>query len=201
MHFQAHISPNHIYQPHPIMSAHASIFDQIAHDQRPSTKQKWRGKFFSNDGKIKKLAELEKSEQDVDDFLRPSSSRSNSKPSLELPVPRIDISSASRWPSATEVAPISPLNPSSPPRKPPRREGLRVAFISAAPEIIGEGGDRAQLPAIAVSRSKDPLINYQSLQSDSPKHGASSAETFTGDGQHLASPMSSVPKEDEIIGL
>lgn len=180
------------------MSAHASIFDQIAHDQRAPLKQKWRGKFFSNEGKTKKLADSEKSEQDVDEFLRPSSSTSNSKPSLDLPVPRIDISNASRWLSATEVSQINLPKPSSPQRKTPRREGLHVTFISAAPDIIGEGGDEAELPAIAVSRSRGPLFNDQSLQSSSPKQGAGNAETFMGDEPQTTLPYSSPLKNDEF---
>lgn len=179
------------------MSAHASIFDQFAQDQRAPTKQKWRDKFFSNEGKTKKLAGSERSEQDVDEFLRPSSSRStNSKPSLELPVPRIDVSNASRWPSAMEVSQINPVKPSSPQRKTPRREGLHVAFISAAPDIIGEGGDEAELPAIAVSRSRGLLINYQSFQASSPNQGSGS-ESFTGDERQTTLPKSSPLKNDE----
>ena len=179
------------------MSAHASIFDQFAQDQRAPTKQKWRDKFFSNEGKAKKLAGSEKSEQDVDEFLRPSSSRSNSKPSLDLPVPRIDVSNASRWPSAAEVSQSNLPKPPSPRRKTPRREGLHVAFISAAPDIIGEGGDEAELPANAVSRSRGPLNHYQSFQSSSPKQGAGNAETFTRDERQTTLPKSSPSRDDE----
>jgi hypothetical protein len=164
------------------MSAHASIFDQVAHDQRAPSKQKWRDKFFSNEGKSKKHAVTsDKLNQDVDEFLRPSSSRSGSKASLDLPVPRIDISSALRWPSATEVSQTYILKPSSPRRKTPRKEGLRVAFVSAAPDVIGEGGDDAELPAIAVSRSKGPLNNQLSSQRSSPKPVAISLENSTDD--------------------
>lgn len=175
----------------------SSIFDQFAQDQRTPTKQKWRDKFFSNEGKTKKNAGSEKSDQDVDEFLRPSSSRSNPKPSLDLPVPRIDVSSASRWPSAVEVSQISLPKSSGPQRKTPRREGLHVAFISAAPDIIGEGGDEAELPAIAVSRSRGPLTNYQSLQSSSPKQAAGYGETFTGDERQTTLPKLSPLKNDE----
>ena len=178
------------------MSAHASIFDQFAQDQRAPTKQKWRDKFFSNEGKTKKIAGSEKLEQDVDEFLRPSSSRSNSKPSLDLPVPRIDVSNASRWPSAVEVSQINPPKPSSPQRKAPRREGLHVAFISAAPDVIGEGGDEAELPAIAVSRSRGPLTKYQSFQGSSPKQGSGS-ETLTGDERQTALSKSSPLNNDQ----
>lgn len=189
MYFRA-LASIHIHYLHPAMSAHASIFDQFAQDQRAPIKQKWRDKFFSNEGRNKKLAGSEKSDQDVDEFLRPSSSRSNSKPSLDLPVPRIDVSNASRWPSAVEVSQINLFKPSSPQRKNPRREGLHVAFISAAPDIIGEGGDEAELPAIAVSRSRGPLTTYQSFQSTSPGHGSGS-EIFTGDEQQTTPPKSS----------
>lgn len=178
------------------MSAHASIFDQFAQDQRAPTKQKWRDKLFSNEGKTKKLAGSEKLEQDVDEFLRPGSSRSNSKPSLDLPAPRIDVSNASRWPSAAEVSQINLPKPSSPQRKTPRREGLHVAFISAAPDIIGEGGDEAELPAIAVSRSRGPLTSYQSFQASAPKQGSGS-EPFTGDERQTTLPKSSPLKNDE----
>lgn len=217
------------------MSAHASIFDQVAHDQRPPpTKQKWRDKLFSNEGKTRKPVDLEKSEQDVDEFLRPSSSRSNSKhllaeskfrkhatslensehdvddflrpsssrssskPSLDLPVPRIDVSKASRWPSAVEVSQINLPKSTSPRRKTPRREGLRVEFTSTAPYIIGEGGDEAELPAIAVSKSRGALINHQPLQSDSPRQGARSVETFTGAERPPILPNLSLLKDEEF---
>lgn len=235
MYFQALVSPNYIHQRCPAMSAHASIFDQVAHDQRPpQIKQKWRDKFFSNEGKSRKLVDLEKSEQDVDEFLRPSSSRSNSKPSLEegkfkkdavslensehdvddflrpsssrssskpsldLPVPRIDVSKASRWPSAAAVSQINLSKSTSPRRKTPRREGLRVEFTSAAPYIIGEGGDEAELPAIAVSDSRGSSINHQPVQSHSPRQGARSVETFTGAERPPALPNLSLLKDDSF---
>lgn len=190
------VSANSIPQRHPAMSAHASIFDQFAQDQRAPIKQKWRDKLFSNEGKTKKLAASEKSEQDVDEFLRPSSSRSNPKPSLDLSVPRIDVSNASRWPSAVEVSQVNPPKLSSPQRKPPRREGLHVAFISAAPDIIGEGGDEAELPAIAVSRSRGPLASYQPFPSNSPEQG-SRIEPFAGDERQPAFPKSSPVRNDD----
>jgi hypothetical protein len=180
------------------MSEHASFFDQIARDQRAPTKPKWRGKFFSSEGKTKKHTEsAEKSEQDVDEFLRPSSSTSDSKPSLELPVPRINISTASRWPSATEVTQINILNAASPRRKPPRRVGLRVTFVSAAPDIIGVGGDEAELPAIAVSRVRGPLNHHQPLQPNSPQQGARSVETVKDDERQAGSSSSSFLYDDE----
>lgn len=192
-------SLSNIRKRRPTMSEHASFFDQIAHDQRAPTKPKWRGKFFTSEGKTKKHAESsEKSDQDVDEFLRPSSSRSNSKPSLDLPVPRIDISTASRWPSVTEVTQINTLKASSPRRKPPRRVGLRVAFVSAAPDIIGVGGDEAELPAIAVSRLRGPLNHHQSLQPNSLQQGTRSVEKFKDDELQAGSSSSSFLNDDEL---
>lgn len=132
------------------MTETAAVSDEVLNDQKPSVKHKWRGKLFSSEGKLKKNAETEKSDV-VSDFLRPAAART----SQDLPAPRIDTSAARRWPSAAQViqATTSTLNDQS--RKTPRREGLHVGFSHSPPVVIGEGGDEADLPTIALSKSRE----------------------------------------------
>lgn len=146
--------------PKPIlaMTENESVIDQVLNDQRISAKHRWRGKLFSHEGKLKKNAEAsEKSDLDVSDFLHPSGSKTGTRTSQDLPPPRIDTSAARRWPSAAEVIQTIATNSTERPRKPPRKAGLHVTFENAAPEVIGEGGDEAELPAIAVSRPRQPV--------------------------------------------
>lgn len=148
------------------MPVNAAVLDPVLNDQRTSAKHKWRGKLFSNEGKGKKNSETpENLDDNVSDFLHPAGSKIGTKPSSDLPAPRIDISAARRWPSAAEVIQSTTINPTERPRKPPRREGLHVTFENAAPEVIGVGGDEAESPAIAVSRRPNPNSQH-SLQPD-----------------------------------
>ena len=132
------------------MTETASVSDEVLNDHKPSVKHKWRGKLFSSEGKLKKNAETEKS-HDVSDFLRPAAA----KTSQDLPAPRIDTSAARRWPSAAEVIQATTSTPNDRSRKTPRRKGLRVSFSNSPPVVIGEGGDEAELPTIALSKSQE----------------------------------------------
>lgn len=137
------------------MSENASIFDQVSQNENVSAKHKWRGKLFFAEGRTKKTAtHCEELEQDLSDFLRPSSCRASSKTSLNIPVPRLDISAVSSQPFTVGRPQIDDLKSLDRRRKSPRKEGLRVTFDFAPPDIIGEGGDEAELPVNAVSRSK-----------------------------------------------
>lgn len=132
------------------MTETASVADEVLNDHKPSVKHKWRGKLFSNEGKLKKNTETEKS-HDVSDFLRPAAA----KTSQDLPAPRIDTSAARRWPSAAEVIQATTSTPNDRSRKTPRRKGLHVSFSNSPPVVIGEGGDEAELPTIALSKSQE----------------------------------------------
>ncbi|SMY18668.1 unnamed protein product [Zymoseptoria tritici ST99CH_1A5] len=89
--------------------------------------------------------------QDVVDFL---------KPSTEKHVPKLDIALAKRWPESQEVrrmpvgAESHPAAPANIYTKPKRRKGLTVSFVRTLPEIIGEGGDEAPDPTLEISRNK-----------------------------------------------
>lgn len=140
------------------MTENASVFDQVLPDQRTSAKHRWRGKLFSNEAKLKKNVEAsEKSDHNVSDFLHPSGSKTGTRIPQDLPPPRIDTSAARRWPSAAEVIQSTTTNSTDRPRKPPKKNGLHVTFEDAAPEVIGEGGDEAELPANAVSRHRQSI--------------------------------------------
>lgn len=132
------------------MTETAAVSDEVLNEQKTSVKHKWRGKLFSSEGKLRKNAETEKSD-DVSDFLRPAAARI----SQDTPAPRIDTSAARRWPSAAEVIQATTNIPTDRSRKPPRRKGLRVNFSNSPPVVIGEGGDEAELPTIALSKSRE----------------------------------------------
>ncbi|KAK0308055.1 hypothetical protein LTR01_005388 [Friedmanniomyces endolithicus] len=118
------------------------------------SKSKW-GKVFkeqdappsSTTGKVNAF----KLNEDVVDFLKPSTEKSK---------PKIDIALAQRWPSAHEVRKASEsgttptLLPWSGYRKPRRRAGLAVGFARTAPDMIGEGGDEAMEPVAEISRRR-----------------------------------------------
>jgi hypothetical protein len=95
------------------------------------------------------------SSQEVDEFLHGPSDKLN----FAMPAPasashppaltRIDTSSARRWPSAAEVRSSSkPRGRSTSPKR--SKKGLMVRFTDKQPEVIGEGGDEAELPTISL---------------------------------------------------
>ena len=155
------------------------------------SKHRWRGKIFHNDEKVAAAKEQPKHklDDDVMDFLKPSSAAPASSaaalspapthtqsPAITPPsqtppqprAPRIDVSSAQRWPGASYIgsnttSETAPLGPGSRPGLSSLKShstsgkdarSLSVTFARAKPEIIGEGGDEAEEPAIEVSRRK-----------------------------------------------
>ncbi|KAL1958803.1 hypothetical protein VTO42DRAFT_3640 [Malbranchea cinnamomea] len=129
-------------------------------------------------------------------FSQPRSTASR----LAVPqAPRLDVSVSRQWPDSNELSPsASPtvLRPDfpessehhSPPppatstapgstKKRLRAKGLRVAFSNKAPEIIGEGGDDADIP------TKDMIAVYRARSN-------SSASAFSDAGSESFSPQS-----------
>lgn len=125
----------------------------------------WKGKIFSSDAALEKEAnEKLRLNDDVDDFLRPSTNKPPSRPlngASTHQLGRIDTSSAKRWPSASEInakaREVETLEsdahqrPSSSKKK---NKGLTVKFTEGQPEIIGEGGDEAEEPPCEITRSR-----------------------------------------------
>lgn len=179
------------------MPLNAVVFDPLSNDQKTSAKHKWRGKLFSTEAKLKKNNEsAEISDHNLSDFLHPSGSKVGPKAPSDLPAPRIDISAARRWPSAAEVIQITSSNQTERPRKPPRRAGLHVTFENAAPEVIGVGGDEAELPAIAVSRLQ---ISNPPQPSSQPGTTATSSQPLPKDKRSSLLSNSSVSDNAEIF--
>lgn len=129
--------------------------------------KKWRNRLFSTSEEPppKQPPPKFNLNDDVADFLKPSTDRnpSVSAPASAPRAPRIDVASAQRWPTASDIGGASP----SPGRKLTSsmrgrsdssairlKKQLTVEFARTAPEVIGEGGDESQEPSIEVSRRK-----------------------------------------------
>ena len=120
-------------------------------------KHKWRERLFSREKVPKVEAKVDTA---VSDFLHGTNTN--------VDAPRLNTESASRWPPATEllsrhgrtqeIVPRPSSQQSGQPlqirRQKRRTEGLVVRFADTAPEIIGEGGDDADLPARDVLKSR-----------------------------------------------
>jgi hypothetical protein len=94
------------------------------------------------------------SSQGVDDFLHGPSDRltfATPTPTSTHPplLTRIDTSSARRWPTAAEI-PSSTTSRRRSISAQRSRKGLVVRFTDEQPEVIGEGGDEAELPTISL---------------------------------------------------
>ncbi|KAI7191643.1 cystathionine beta-lyase [Hortaea werneckii] len=90
-------------------------------------------------------------DENVVDFLKPSTEASAAKPKLNLAV-------AQRWPDAQQVknaheGPM-PVGGRFVYRQPRTVGGLSVGFVKTVPEIIGEGGDESEEPVAEISRRK-----------------------------------------------
>lgn len=122
---------------------------------------------------LRKQKKTERKEQvitrnDVDDFLNkpaPSDALPRFPSPSPLPKPRVDISVSPRFPDARTLpeqrqnpALVSALRVQSGSRSPRRHKikphGLKVRFSQEPPKLIGEGGDEAESPTLAISQAK-----------------------------------------------
>ncbi|OJD16040.1 hypothetical protein AJ78_03753 [Emergomyces pasteurianus Ep9510] len=113
--------------------------------------------------------------------------------------PRLNVSVSQRWPESGDILTQSPsrlsLDTSDPPRttpiSPPKkrgRKGLKVTFTNKGPEVIGEGGDEAELPTKDVllyrSRSQSTASNAtggsRSQSENADPFGSTSESTHWG---------------------
>ena len=140
------------------------------------SRSKWRDKLFSADRKDEKPdAEAQSQESDIAQFLN-SSSRNDDDRLLDAPAdPRILGGGNPTGPHGGER--LSP----PPPRniyhraKPRQNKGLHVTFVATAPEIIGEGGDEAELPPTAISRHQTGAPQVTLLFEAASQHEPSEA--------------------------
>lgn len=119
-------------------------------------KDRWRGKKAPNESS--EPSQEYQLNADVVDFLKPST---NKLRSVSPKAPRIDIAAAQRWSgqspelkSGNVVNTPSSLRGRGNNERRARRKDLAVRFVLTAPEIIGEGGDEADSPAIEISRRR-----------------------------------------------
>lgn len=153
-------------------------------------KYHWREKLFSKEDKTEKDTDQDsKLDDDVDEFLAPSKlslpSRTQTNLKPEVSAPRIDVSVSQRWPTAHTVPEAINVNAlhtrqysrgrsESPPRR-RGRKGLNVKFTNKEPEIIGEGGDEADIPtqeiSLARARSHSPTLEHTGRAGSGPSSG------------------------------
>ncbi|KAK5165854.1 uncharacterized protein LTR77_008777 [Saxophila tyrrhenica] len=141
-------------------------------DPKSNSKARFKSK-WSRVLKSKDPSELEtaphhtnsfKLDDDVNDFLKPSTDRAASAASAKPafpPAPKLDIAIAQRWPDANEVRRASAATPQGAGldtpngfRKPKRRKGLRVGFVRQEAEVIGEGGDECEEATMEVGKRR-----------------------------------------------
>jgi hypothetical protein len=124
---------------------------------------RWRTKIFSKDEAAPKQemkpVQSFKLDEDVSDFLKPSTQKAQSQRDANAAYPasatrpRIDISKAQRWPSAQDIlksAAAGTAGSRSPGpgglKRGMRQKGLSVSFVRTLPEVIGHGGDECEEP-------------------------------------------------------
>lgn len=117
-------------------------------------KHNWRGKLFSAEGKFgRNVGDLESTDDDVASFLQNATTKP--KPGVQPAeiAHGINTAAAPRFLVADEVLEPAKVVDVYRRPKPRQNKGLCVTFETAAPEIIGEGGEEAELPSIQVSKS------------------------------------------------
>lgn len=141
---------------------------------------RWRTKYFAKDEAAPeeqhkaKRADTFKLNEDVNDFLKPSTERANAQQQAAAAFlaakPKIDVASAQRWPGAQKVLSAAASDKSPGPgglRTGTRKKGLTVNFARTQPDVIGHGGDECEEPSLEVSRRKkaNSLSHADRLQS------------------------------------
>ena len=133
---------------------------------------RWRAKLFSND-RITRKENHKRLDLDtaVSDFLGNATSKASAERQLEPSTPLTDTTTAREWPPAAGAAWLDteatlhtgePSQQSSRAKSPSdsrrkKNKGLRVRFADAAPLIIGEGGDEADLPPREIATLRGEL--------------------------------------------
>ena len=100
---------------------------------------------------------------EIDRFLHqhPSPTRAEAKPEARpgqsVLAPRLGLPNHQGLPIALTESDLGPIKDTYRRAKPRANKGLRVNFVSEAPEVIGEGGDEAELPSREISRTLSKL--------------------------------------------
>ena len=178
---------------------------------------RWKGRIFSHSHSSpeRQVTDKLQRDEDVADFLRPSS-----QPTPPPPPPppglfttpggptltRIDTASAQRWPIADEINPkhghAVGLGQASRGLSPARRKkGLRVSFTNNEPDIIGEGGDEADSPPVEVRRSRARSLPAQPSRGGRADGQKLSAFAFENEQSrpNFGRPPSYLPRADQVV--
>lgn len=128
------------------------------------SKAKWGRVFKTNDDRpASDNKQKSNFNEDVVDFLRPSTEKYSGLGTAARTTPKLDTASALRWPDAADVRASNTLDqtnvvPSPLPvasnGKSKRRKNLTVRFLTTAPEVIGHGGDETETPSIEIAQRK-----------------------------------------------
>ena len=123
-------------------------------EARPSSKHRWRGRLFSAEGKFgRNVGDQESTDNDVAKFLYPTAPNARARHQPGDIAPRIDTNVAAHSAIVNEESSSSSIVDVYRGPKPRQNKGLHVTFETASPEIIGEGGDEADLPPIKLAKS------------------------------------------------
>ena len=138
------------------MSENMAPNEEARSEKKLSNKHKWRGKLFSTEGKFGRgVQSLENTEEDIANFLA-TAARPQARSQSAVPITSSDAAQEARRPSIH--SPLPDMVDCYRRPKPKQHKGLHVTFAAAAPDIIGEGGEEADLPAMEVSRSYGPSV-------------------------------------------
>ena len=147
----------------PTMPEDRSPPQDTGSESKPTNKHRWREKLFIPEGRFGRGVEYtESTEDDVANFLHNGTTKAKTRPQLIPLAPRIDTTAAPRFPGATDLTQSEPVVDTYWKAKPRQNKGLRVTFQAAAPEIIGEGGDDAELPPKEVSNYLHQVTSLES---------------------------------------
>ena len=175
--------------------------EPLSSERKFFSKHKWRGKLFNNEEKISKSQEYpEPPVNDLVEFLQgPSRNRSSSAQSTGSES-RSGGSPDSRLPSAAKNENLGTRDVGLQRRKAPRRKGLSVTFDSAPPEIIGEGGDEAELPSIDIAKSRTRAGSRRQSQDSAPTPHPRRSSPPPRIELSIGQEPTRVSQDEEIIG-
>ena len=136
------------------MSENMAPLEETHSEKKLANKHKWRGKLFSTEGKFGRgMQSSENTEEDIANFLA-NTARPKAGSQSTVAITCNDAAQEARRPSV-HSPPLDIVDCYRRP-KPRQHKGLHVTFTAAAPVIIGEGGEEADLPAMEVSRPYKP---------------------------------------------
>lgn len=136
--------------------------EEARSENTSSGKHKWRGKLFSVERKFGRSAgDLESTEDDVASFLQSATPRPKAENQPAKSAHPINNDAAPRPPAATRNSETATTVDVYRRPKPRQNKGLRVKFETAAPKIIGVGGEEAEQPSILISKSLRDVPSYR----------------------------------------